>query len=57
MKRGMIKLQAVMSKNPMLDTDHTLESELVQMINGCKNSAGVKAMRPRDIKAFHKQWD
>ena len=57
MKRGMIKLQAVMSKNPMLDTDHTLESELVQMINGCKNGAGVKAMRPRDIKAFHKQLD
>ena len=29
LKRGMLKLQGVMSFNPLLDTDHTLESELV----------------------------
>ena len=57
-RRGLLKLQKVVSGNAMLDPSAQLESELARQINLCKaNQEASQIKQRRDVKAFQKQLE
>ena len=54
MKRGLAKLQKVVTGNPLLDRDsNNYESDLVSQINQCKRSQTESLLKMRrNVKAF-----